>query len=61
VTGDVDDAALRRYAGEHLAAYKRPKEFHLVDVIPRVGLSKLRRSNLAADLGLDPLPGCADP
>lgn len=54
VVGDVDEAAVRRFADEHLAPYKRPKEIHVVDTIPRFGLSKIKRASIASELGLDP-------
>lgn len=54
VTGDVDVDDLRAFASARLAPFKRPKEFHVVEEIPRRGLSKVRRSTLAADLGLEP-------
>lgn len=54
VTGDVDVDELRKLAEVQLAPYKRPKELHLVPEIPRRGLSKVRRSTLAVDLGLEP-------
>ena len=53
VVGDVSVEAVRAYAAEHLAVYKRPKEIHVVGEIPRFGLSKVRRHLLAEDLGLD--------
>jgi len=42
-----------QYAETHLAAYKRPKEVHVVTAIPRFGLSKVRRATVAQELGLD--------
>lgn len=53
VVGDVSGAAVMSFAAEHLAPYKRPKEVHVVAEIPRFGLSKVRRLQMAADLGLD--------
>ncbi len=38
---------------EALAGYKRPKELHVVTEIPRSANGKIRRSRLAAELGLD--------
>ncbi len=52
VVGDVDVDTLAAYAAEHLAPFKRPKEIHRVASIPRFGLSKVRRAQLAAELGL---------
>ncbi len=56
VVGAVDPDDVQRYAAAHLAAYKRPKEVHVVEAIPRVGLAKVRRSRLAIDLGLETEP-----
>ena len=53
VVGDVDATTVGQYADSHLAAYKRPKEVHVVAAIPRFGLSKVRRATLATELGLD--------
>ena len=53
IVGDVDVAAVADFATRHLAPYKRPKEIHIVAMIPRFGLSKVRRAGLAAELGLD--------
>jgi long-chain acyl-CoA synthetase len=53
VVGDVDTSSVAEYATAHLAPYKRPKEIHLVDEIPRFGLSKVRRALLSVELGLD--------
>lgn len=53
IVGDVDVATVAEFAAGHLAPYKRPKEIHVVAVIPRFGLSKVRRAHLAAELGLD--------
>jgi long-chain acyl-CoA synthetase len=52
VVGDVSGAAVQDYAAQHLAAYKRPKEVHIVETIPRFGLAKVRRHLLAEELGL---------
>jgi acyl-CoA synthetase (AMP-forming)/AMP-acid ligase II len=57
VTGDVEVELVTRFAATNLAPYKRPKEIHVVAEIPRRGLSKVRRSTLAADLGLEPSSG----
>jgi long-chain acyl-CoA synthetase len=51
--GDVAPAALLDLARERLTPYKRPKEVHLVESLPRTGTGKVRRSTLAATLGLD--------
>jgi len=54
VVGGVSDAELWDYASEHLAPFKRPKEYHKVDAIPRSALDKVRRSTMSNDLGLNP-------
>jgi len=54
IVGTTTAVAVEQFAAMRLAPYKRPKEIHLVDAIPREGLAKLRRQQLAADLGLEP-------
>ncbi len=49
-----DGAAVARFAAERLAPFKRPKEIHKVAAIPRFGLVKVRREQMARDLGLEP-------
>jgi long-chain acyl-CoA synthetase len=51
--GDVQPAAVSAYAAVHLAPFKRPKEVHVVATIPRFGLSKVRRAQVAEELGLE--------
>jgi long-chain acyl-CoA synthetase len=53
VVGTADADAVRAVAEQRLAPYKRPKEIHVVATIPRFGLSKVRRQNMAVDLGLE--------
>lgn len=48
----VDEQVLREVASSRLAAYKRPKEYHLVDELPHTATGKLQRSKVAAQLGL---------
>jgi long-chain acyl-CoA synthetase len=52
VVGDVEPDAVRAFARERLAPYKRPKDVVVVDDLPRTGTGKVRRSRLAAELGL---------
>lgn len=52
VVGDLDEADLRRHVDTHLAPYKRPKRWLLVDALPHTPTGKLRRSEVAARLGL---------
>jgi acyl-CoA synthetase (AMP-forming)/AMP-acid ligase II len=49
----VQPAAVSAYAAVHLAPFKRPKEVHVVATIPRFGLSKVRRAQVAEELGLE--------
>jgi len=53
VVGRVTADEVVAFAAGRLAPYKRPKEVHLVAEIPRVGLAKVRRHLLAAELGLE--------
>jgi acyl-CoA synthetase (AMP-forming)/AMP-acid ligase II len=53
IVGDTDERSIRNFAADHLAPYKRPKEIHIVETIPRFGLSKVKRSLVAVELGLD--------
>lgn len=53
VVGTTTAIEVEQFAAKTLAPYKRPKEIHVVDAIPRAGLAKLRRHRLAIDLGLD--------
>ncbi|HPB73294.1 MAG TPA: acyl-CoA synthetase [Phycicoccus sp.] len=45
--GGLDAGAVLRYAGEHLAAYKCPKELLWIDALPRTANGKIRRAALA--------------
>ncbi|MCU1672109.1 MAG: AMP-dependent synthetase [Frankiales bacterium] len=45
---------LRARAAERLSGAKRPKEYHRVESLPRTSTGKVRRSVLAAELGLEP-------
>ena len=56
VAGSVNAGDVEHFAASRLAPFKRPKEVHVVDAIPRAGLAKLRRHRLAIDLGLEPDP-----
>ncbi len=42
----LDTGALLAYAGERLAAYKRPRIVHVVDTLPRNAMGKVLRSAL---------------
>lgn len=52
VVGDVEPEAVLGWARQHLAPYKVPKEVHRLAELPRTGTGKVRRSQVAADLGL---------
>jgi acyl-CoA synthetase (AMP-forming)/AMP-acid ligase II len=53
VVGDVNPGAVIDHARSALAPYKCPKDVYLVDELPRTGTGKVRRSVLAAELGVD--------
>ena len=42
----VDGPALEHFCRERLAGFKRPREFHFVDILPRTSGGKLQRRNL---------------
>jgi long-chain acyl-CoA synthetase len=44
-------AALSAHAGAHLAGYKRPKEYRVVDALPRTATGKVRRLALPEMVG----------
>jgi len=52
VVGDVDLAALDAWLRGEVAPFKRPKSLVAVDDLPRTSTGKVRRSSLAADLGI---------
>ena len=43
---------LYRYAREHLAGHKRPKDYYFVDELPHTATGKLQRNAVPAQLGL---------
>jgi acyl-coenzyme A synthetase/AMP-(fatty) acid ligase len=45
----LDEGALRRHAEEHLAGYKRPHEYRVVEALPRTRNGKVQRSTLARE------------
>lgn len=51
--GSVTESALAEYAGEHLAGYKRPHQYRLVDELPRTRNGKLQRRTLLERLLLE--------
>jgi long-chain acyl-CoA synthetase len=52
VVGSVTPAAVTQRARVVLAGYKRPKDVYIVTELPRTGTGKVRRSQVAASLGL---------
>jgi len=54
VVGSVAPDAIKAAAHERLAGYKRPKDVYVVDDLPRTGTGKIRRTAIAAALGLEP-------
>ena len=47
-----DEAGIRQFAAEHLAAFKVPRKVLIVDEIPKGATGKLQRIGLAEKLGL---------
>jgi len=54
VIGDVLPDAVVAHARDALAGYKRPKQVYIVEDLPRTGTGKVRRTQVAATLGLEP-------
>lgn len=52
VIGTATDDAIHAGARANLAPYKRPKDIYRVSSLPRTGTGKIRRSKIAAELGL---------
>ena len=52
LTGDVDEAQLRRHARLRLAKFKTPVRIHIVDAIPTGPTGKVQRLHLPKQLGL---------
>jgi len=48
----ADEAAIRAFAGERLAAFKVPRKVVILDEIPKGATGKLQRIGLAEKLGL---------
>jgi acyl-CoA synthetase (AMP-forming)/AMP-acid ligase II len=48
----ADETDIRKFAGEHLAAFKVPRKVLIVDEIPKGATGKLQRIGLAEKLGL---------
>jgi acyl-coenzyme A synthetase/AMP-(fatty) acid ligase len=45
----LDEQELRRHAEQHLAGYKRPHEYRMVEALPRTRNGKVQRSTLARE------------
>jgi long-chain acyl-CoA synthetase len=52
VVGALSEGDLRDHVQSRLAPYKRPKRWLVVDALPHTATGKLRRSELAGQLGL---------
>ena len=52
VVGPITEADLDAWARERLAPHKRPKRYVRLDAIPITTMGKVRRTHLAAELGL---------
>jgi long-chain acyl-CoA synthetase len=46
VVGDASEAELEEWCRDRLAAYKRPKQWHLLDALPRNSMGKIQRRSL---------------
>ncbi len=49
---EADEAAIRQFAGVHLAKFKVPAKIVFLDEIPKGATGKLQRIGLAQKLGL---------
>ena len=56
VVGEAGEDALRAHAAARLAPYKRPKQYVLVDELPRTATGKLLRRVLADEVGCAAAP-----
>ncbi len=52
VSEAVEEKDLRTYCAEHIADFKVPKKFHILDALPRGATGKLQRLNMAKMLNL---------
>ena len=50
---DLDLNALSTRLRQDLAGYKQPKEFFVVDQLPRTASGKIQRLKVAGELGLE--------
>ena len=45
----LEVAGMKAFAAEHLSSYKAPKEFHIVELLPRNAMGKLDRRRLVSE------------
>ena len=48
ISADADEAAIREYCGERLAAFKVPDRVYIIDTMPRTATGKIQRRHIAA-------------
>jgi len=48
---------LREHCRAHLARFKVPKSFHVVDELPRNSIGKIQKSELFPSGSVEPTPG----
>lgn len=48
LSGTVDEDAIRKYCGEHLADFKVPDKIYIVQELPRTATGKIQRRHIAA-------------
>jgi benzoate-CoA ligase family protein len=53
--GCIDQAALAAHCRERMASFKRPREIHVVDELPKTATGKIQRFALRARLGAEPV------
>lgn len=47
ISADTDEAAIREYCGERLAAFKVPDRVYIIDTMPRTATGKIQRRHIA--------------
>jgi len=53
----VSEDDLREHCRAHLARFKVPKSFHVVDRLPRNSIGKIQKSELFRSGSVEPTPG----
>ena len=48
ISADTDEAAIREYCGERLAAFKVPDRVYIIETMPRTATGKIQRRHIAA-------------